>query len=349
MPVDVAPGDQRIADRAAGDRDPRLPAPAAHAPILRSPSGVRPESARELSHNATPNVSPSVPADPPSASSPALSAGGDFLGPFNAPLQGGSATANAQSTRQPSEAGTRAKAAQPLARSREISSSADTTDALSASSGQQAPEPGALKSAPRPPAASSAAASASPPAAPAVPGLAAPTPTAQATPPPPTQKKQESAAPAFSARNQSRVQALARAPMPEFTSADGKSSWRLGASGHIERSTDQGQTWQPQSSGVTSDLSAGSAPSAQVAWIAGARGVILRTTDGTRWTRVPPPAASGADNSSLDSSKRVRTAPTSTSVDWISVEAQDALHATVVSRDLRRFATADGGRTWMEQ
>jgi hypothetical protein len=43
-------------------------------------------------------------------------------------------------------------------------------------------------------------------------------------------------------------------------------------------------------------------------------------------------------------------APPSTTVpapDWIGVEARDRLHATVTSRDLRRFATEDGGHTWV--
>jgi hypothetical protein len=101
--------------------------------------------------------------------------------------------------------------------------------------------------------------------------------------------------------------------------------WRLGPGGRIERSSDQGRTWRVQASGVTSDLLVGAAPSDTVVWIAGRAGVILRTTDGEHWQRVPSPDAAA---------------------DWTSIEASDALHATIVSSDRRRFATEDGGQTW---
>jgi hypothetical protein len=104
--------------------------------------------------------------------------------------------------------------------------------------------------------------------------------------------------------------------------------WLLSSGGRVERSADQGKTWQLQSSGVTSDLLAGAAPSDKVAWIAGRAGVILRTTDGERWQRVASPDAT---------------------TDWTSIEANDALHATVTSPDRRRFATEDGGQTWKQQ
>ena len=104
--------------------------------------------------------------------------------------------------------------------------------------------------------------------------------------------------------------------------------WRLGLAGRIELSTDQGRTWQQQSSGVTGDLLAGAAPSDKVAWIAGRAGVVLRTTDGEHWQRVAP-ADAGAD--------------------WTGIEASDALHATITSSDRRRFATDDGGQTWKQQ
>ena len=104
--------------------------------------------------------------------------------------------------------------------------------------------------------------------------------------------------------------------------------WRLGPGGRIERSADQGRTWQEQSSGVTSDLLAGAAPSDKVAWIAGRAGVILRTTDGEHWQRVASPAAAA---------------------DWTSIEASDALRSTVTSADGRHFATEDGGQTWKQQ
>lgn len=131
------------------------------------------------------------------------------------------------------------------------------------------------------------------------------------------------------------VKPLAKAaPVPIVFSSPGRTAlWRIGLGGRIEHSANQGQSWEPQTSGVTADLLAGAAPSEKVAWIVGRAGVILRTEDGEHWQRVTPPSAQtiGASN----------PAP-----DWISVEARDALHATITSRDLRRFATEDGGRTW---
>ena len=111
-----------------------------------------------------------------------------------------------------------------------------------------------------------------------------------------------------------------------FASPDGSSLWRLGAAGRIERSTDRGQTWQQQASGVTTDLLAGSAASKDVAWVVGRAGVILRTSDGEHWQRV--------------------ASPNGFTGDWAAVVARDALNATVVAADLRRFSTVDGGRTW---
>jgi hypothetical protein len=113
-----------------------------------------------------------------------------------------------------------------------------------------------------------------------------------------------------------------------FASPDGGALWRLGAAGHIERSTDRGQTWQPQSSGVTVDLLAGSASSNEVAWVVGRAGAILRTIDGQQWQRIAPPAGVTGD--------------------WVTVVVRSATSATVVS-PIRRFSTEDGGITWTER
>jgi photosystem II stability/assembly factor-like uncharacterized protein len=71
-------------------------------------------------------------------------------------------------------------------------------------------------------------------------------------------------------------------------------------------------------------IRAGAAPEARVCWLAGAAGVVLRTIDGTTWTRMtlPEPA------------------------DFIAIQASDAAHATVTDAAGRRFATIDGGATW---
>jgi hypothetical protein len=125
-------------------------------------------------------------------------------------------------------------------------------------------------------------------------------------------------------------------PTIVFASPNRRALWRLGSGGRIEHSADQGQTWQPQTSGVTADLVAGAAPSEKIAWVVGRAGIIVRTEDGEHWQRVAPPLAAQPVAGAV-------AAP-----DWISVEARDALHATLTSRDLRRFVTEDGGRTWTQ-
>ncbi len=139
------------------------------------------------------------------------------------------------------------------------------------------------------------------------------------------------------ARNE--VQALAKTAPPPivFSSPDGAALWRAGSGGAIERSSDQGKTWQQQASGVAAELLAGSAASNTVAWAVGRAGTILRTEDGEHWQRVAPPSTAQSN------------APQAMAPDWIAIEARDALHATITSRDRRRFTTADGGRTWLQQ
>ncbi len=66
-------------------------------------------------------------------------------------------------------------------------------------------------------------------------------------------------------------------------------SWRFGRDGSIEKSSDRGQTWVRQSSGVTTALTDASAPSDRICWIVGAGGVVLRTTDGVTWQQLASP------------------------------------------------------------
>ncbi len=99
--------------------------------------------------------------------------------------------------------------------------------------------------------------------------------------------------------------------------------WRLGASGRIERSTDEGQSWTLQAD-IGVELLAGSAPSELVCWVVGRGGMVMRTTDGERWNQAATP----------------------TDQDLVSIDAQDAMNATTRAADGSRFATTDGGRTW---
>jgi photosystem II stability/assembly factor-like uncharacterized protein len=107
---------------------------------------------------------------------------------------------------------------------------------------------------------------------------------------------------------------------------DGKSRWRFGASGAVMHSSDAGRNWQPQSSGVTVDLTMGSAPRDNVCWIAGAAGTLLFTKDGGKhWAVITTPIAG----------------------DLGGVRAADEKHASIWDAPHRVvYETSDGGATW---
>lgn len=100
--------------------------------------------------------------------------------------------------------------------------------------------------------------------------------------------------------------------------------WRFGQDGAIDKSSDRGVTWERQLSGVTAPLADASAPADSVCWIVGARGVVLRTTDGRTWQRLNAPAGT----------------------DLVSVHAWSELAATVIASDGAGYETADGGKSW---
>jgi hypothetical protein len=110
----------------------------------------------------------------------------------------------------------------------------------------------------------------------------------------------------------------------DVVSPDPSIRWRLGAGGSIQRSADGGATWIAQASGVAQDLTAGTSPQRDVCWVVGRAGTVLLFTDGSPWRRLEFPEA----------------------VDLASIDARDAVIATVTTADGRRFQTADGGRTW---
>ena len=102
--------------------------------------------------------------------------------------------------------------------------------------------------------------------------------------------------------------------------------WRLPRAGVIEQSTDGGSTWVTQRSDEAIELTAGSAPTASVCWVVGRAGMILRATDGRTWERLPSPGV----------------------VDFVAIEAADALTATVTASDGTRYRTSDAGETWRQ-
>lgn len=100
-------------------------------------------------------------------------------------------------------------------------------------------------------------------------------------------------------------------------------AWRL-SEATIERSDDAGKTWRTQSTGDATGLLAGSAPSAEICWLAGRSGLVLRTTDGEHWQRLVPPTTS----------------------DLTEIRARNAKSATVRTASGERFSTKDGGQSW---
>jgi Photosynthesis system II assembly factor YCF48 len=118
------------------------------------------------------------------------------------------------------------------------------------------------------------------------------------------------------------------AALPVVSSSDHQSVWRVGLSGTILYSSDQGGHWKPQTSGVTTELISGSAPSAEVCWIVGKQGTILRTVNGGQnWVRISSPIPG----------------------DLGGIQASDALHSRIWDADRKAsFETADGGKTWKQ-
>jgi photosystem II stability/assembly factor-like uncharacterized protein len=111
-----------------------------------------------------------------------------------------------------------------------------------------------------------------------------------------------------------------------ISSPGGKKIWRVGPNGQILYSKDHGQSWLLQTSGVSANLTAGSAPSEKVCWIVGAAGTLLRTTDGgDHWQTITAPITG----------------------DLGGVHAADARHASIWDAPNHLgYETSDGGATW---
>jgi hypothetical protein len=109
----------------------------------------------------------------------------------------------------------------------------------------------------------------------------------------------------------------------EVSSPDSSIRWRV-RPGVAERSRDAGATWEAIPLPVQLPLTTGQCVTADVCWLAGAAGTVLRTTDGRTWLAVASPSA----------------------VDITSLSASGPLHATVTAADGRTFVTTDGGKTW---
>jgi photosystem II stability/assembly factor-like uncharacterized protein len=109
---------------------------------------------------------------------------------------------------------------------------------------------------------------------------------------------------------------------------DNKVWWKLGSTGAVELTTDAGKNWKTLHTGVTTQLTFGSAPSAKVCWIAGQAGTLLLTADrGEHWTKLNTPIAG----------------------DLGGVHALDAKHASIWDIANRQsYETSDAGLTWKQ-
>ncbi|HJV90922.1 MAG TPA: alpha/beta hydrolase [Holophagaceae bacterium] len=95
----------------------------------------------------------------------------------------------------------------------------------------------------------------------------------------------------------------------------------------------QAPAWHPLTSGTTAELRGISAPGGTVAWASGARGTVLRTTDGIHWEPRPVPGAEA--------------------LDFRDIHAVDAQRAWILAAGPaaqgRIYRTEDGGTTWTLQ
>jgi hypothetical protein len=149
-----------------------------------------------------------------------------------------------------------------------------------------------------------------------------------AAPPEDARSNRESVMPPAIASRQAAPAALARSAAQrtlDIASPDSAIRWRVSGS-TVQRSTDAGATWQPQSPGVDAQFTAGASPQPSVCWLVGRGGIVLLSTDGQSWRRVPFPQA----------------------VDLVAVKASSASSASVTTADGRVLATSDGGVAWME-
>jgi hypothetical protein len=121
--------------------------------------------------------------------------------------------------------------------------------------------------------------------------------------------------------------AVAQKPLPARTPGSMSAvPWRLSAN-TLEHSTDGGSTWKIAVSVMDTQLTGLSSPSADVCWVVGRGGFVLRTRDGQNFSRVSFPEIT----------------------DLSAVQAADAQSATVTASDGRVFSTADGGTTWQRR
>lgn len=95
----------------------------------------------------------------------------------------------------------------------------------------------------------------------------------------------------------------------------------------VRRMEDGRVTWETRPDDISAQLTAGVSPSPSTIWLVGRSGLVLLSTDGKSWRRLPFPDPA----------------------DLTAIAASNASHATVTTADARTFTTSDAGLTWQRQ
>ncbi|HMG33883.1 MAG TPA: YCF48-related protein [Blastocatellia bacterium] len=164
------------------------------------------------------------------------------------------------------------------------------------------------------------------------------------------------AMPALAQQGWSAIQPIARKGSRASTSAvfyDGDDVWIVGAEGLIERSYDDGKSFQEVDAGVTTGLNDVFARKDGV-WIVGDGGLILTSTDGGH--RFNPLLYNTDPNrnrlpSKSPSSRSVNNQPPPAqgAIDLYSIQFADETHGYIVGDRGLILATSDAGASWREQ
>jgi hypothetical protein len=135
---------------------------------------------------------------------------------------------------------------------------------------------------------------------------------------------QENAAPVNAAAPDRFALRRELASATDIVSPDPMVRWRV-AGNTVERTINGGVSWETTRTGVTTQLTAGYAPSPTVVWVVGRSGVVLLATDGRTWRRLGFPEIT----------------------DLSAIRAKDDRTASVTTGDGRVFSTTDAGITWV--
>src|SRR5687767_2131536 len=95
----------------------------------------------------------------------------------------------------------------------------------------------------------------------------------------------------------------------------------------VRRMDDGRVVWETRPDDISARLTAGASPSPATIWLVGKSGLVLLSTDGRLWRRLPFPDPA----------------------DLTAIEAANQINATVTTADARTFTTSDGGLTWQRR